>query len=150
MLLEHYFKIISSFIFLIYPVVEFTVAIVYRKDIIFNTDYSINISNWLITKDIFILINTGILMFYFLSNRVSVFVYCISQGFVYFCNLFTFVWTSIGLIIYANQFELGDFDTPIVFFGVVGGYICLWNLYVLNKMVNNILEENKTRPLLDF
>lgn len=143
-----YIKPTLSIILLIYPIVEFAVAIAYRQDIIFNTNYSINISNWLITKNIFIFLDMLILSFYLVTKRVGMFTYCISQGFVYIFNVFTFIWITVGLVIYANQFELGDFDTPIVIIGVFGGYASLYNVCILNKVVSDYIDEYKKIPLL--
>ena len=64
--------------------------------------------------------------------------------------LFTFIWTCIGLVIYANQFVLEDFDTLIVFVGVFGGYLCIYNLYKLNILVNEYIEDIKRKPLLEM
>lgn len=143
-------KILASVSLVIYPFIEFIIAIACRQNIILNTDYSINISNWLIVKDIFSMFTIFILIFYYISKRISLFTYCISQTLVCFSLLFTFIWTCTGLIIYANQFELDDYDTPIVILGVFGGYLCLYNLYKLNGIILDYMEENKQKPLLDI
>ena len=150
MTIKSFFKRLFIFLILVYPIVELFISIYFRPYILNNTDYSINISNWLIIKDIFVVVNTCILIFYFICKKIGVFTYWISICIVYIFNLFTFIWTSIGLIIYANQFELGDFDTPIIFFGVFSGYISIYVIYRLNIAVSDYIQLNKKKPLLDW
>ena len=143
---RNYLKISLSSLLLIYPIIELVISIYLRQDIVDYTNYSVNISDWLIIKDVFVLLNTCILISYFLSKRINVLTYCISQCIVYLFNIFTFIWISIGIIIYANQFQLGDFDTPIVIVGVLGGYFSLYNLYRINNIISDIIDDNRKTP----
>ena len=57
---RNYLKISLSSLLLIYPIIELVISIYLRQDIVDYTNYSVNISDWLIIKDVFVLLNTCI------------------------------------------------------------------------------------------
>lgn len=139
---------------LIVPIIEFIISEINREYLLCGDDWpkkdydsEINLYEWSVVKNIFSIVLTLLVFFYFMLNKLNLYRFLL-RIIIYAINLMNVIWLIVGISLFFDT-NCEDHSTSdmmvFIFFNVLFG---TFGIYIVNYSMNESFKKNSS-PLLD-
>ena len=139
---------------IVIPMIEFIISEINREYLLCGDDWpkkdyndDINLYEWSIVKNIFSIILTLLIFFYFMINKLNIY-RILLRIIIYGINIMNVIWLIVGIsLLFDEKCEDNSTSDMMVFlfFNVLFG---VFGIYIVNYSINESFKKN-TSPLLD-